>query len=339
VKPLAKVGAGIALAVGAGMALLFRPLPLRLRRNQPSNPATSYAEALERLASIQAAEAESGVKPRCRSTLYAHDRPTSHVWLLLHGYTNCPYQFVQLAERLHALGHTIFAPLAPGHGLSGQWQARLGRVTASEALRWANEMVDLAHGLGEQVHVLGFSFGGGLAAWLAQTRPDVAGVMIVSAALELLAVPAWRRGLYANLLGWLPDQTRWWDPVRREAREGPSHAYPGFSTRGVGVILRLGLLVQEAASRRGPRTPNVTIVMNTNDDVVDNRAAERLAECWRHHGAMVTTYTFPVSLNLIHDLMDPGQPQQQVDVAYPILLELLARQMTTCETALNTIRP
>jgi carboxylesterase len=56
---------------------------------------------------------------------------------------------------------------------------------------------------------------------------------------------------------------------------------------------------------------------------VDNRAVLALAEQWQKHGAVAPVYTFPAELNLIHDLMDPMQPAQQVDKVYPFLLGLL----------------
>jgi carboxylesterase len=49
----------------------------------------------------------------------------------------------------------------------------------------------------------------------------------------------------------------------------------------------------------------------------------RLVKSWQAWAAKVSTYEFAASLNLGHDLIDPDQPQQRVDIVYPRLLKLL----------------
>jgi hypothetical protein len=43
---------------------------------------------------------------------------------------------------------------------------------------------------------------------------------------------------------------------------------------------------------------------------------------WQSRGASVNTYEFDASLKLDHDLIDPTQPHQQIDIVYPRLIEL-----------------
>jgi hypothetical protein len=40
----------------------------------------------------------------------------------------------------------------------------------------------------------------------------------------------------------------------------------------------------------------------------------------------VRAYEFDPNLKLLHDIMDPDQPYQRVDVVYPILLEQIMGQ-------------
>ena len=41
--------------------------------------------------------------------------------------------------------------------------------------------------------------------------------------------------------------------------------------------------------------------------------------------ANISLYEFDSKYNLIHDLMDPDQPKQQIDVVYPILIDLITK--------------
>ena len=43
---------------------------------------------------------------------------------------------------------------------------------------------------------------------------------------------------------------------------------------------------------------------------------------WKVHSSNLTTYEFEASLELGHDLIDSAQPDQQVDIVYPALIEL-----------------
>lgn len=98
---------------------------------------------------------------------------TSVACLLVHGLTSTPYEVREWGERLHAAGHTVLAPLLPGHGRSVRELART-RWTA-----WA-DTVEAAWDALREIHphvvVGGSSLGAALALWLAARRP-VAGVI------------------------------------------------------------------------------------------------------------------------------------------------------------------
>ena len=57
--------------------------------------------------------------------------------------------------------------------MGGAKSDELGRLTALELARAADEAVDVAHGLGTHVTVMGLSMGGVMAGFVAQGRPDV----------------------------------------------------------------------------------------------------------------------------------------------------------------------
>ncbi len=310
---------GAAAGVGAAAYAWLWHIPF-VRPQQPPRPALSYGEALTRLQQLQAEEGPE-INPLCRTQLLTHDPPSRRAVMLYHGYTNCPHQFERLAARLHAAGYTVFIPRLPLHGQVNRRPNDLDRLTVQRAIDFVQTTVDLAAGLADELTVLGFSFGGILAGWAAHHRPEVQRALLVSAAFGLKAV-RYRR-LYAALLPRLPEQFRWWDPVLQDRHPGPAHAYWGFSRRGVGNLLRMGLVVEWAARRTAPAARSICVLVNPSDEVVDNRTVLSLAKLWKRQGAHVETCAFRAEDQLIHDLMDPLQPAQQVEKVYPLVEQLL----------------
>ena len=45
---------------------------------------------------------------------------------------------------------------------------------------------------------------------------------------------------------------------------------------------------------------------------------------WRAHGATVTTHEFPRSTRLPHDLIDPGNPDQNTELVYPVVTRFIS---------------
>ncbi len=102
--------------------------------------------------------------------------------LLMHGLTATTTEVRLLAERLHAAGYDIIAPLLPGHGKTPQ---ALDSVRYED---WLQTAVSNYHHLAtthEYVFVGGESTGGVLALALAARYPDIAGVLCYAPALKL----------------------------------------------------------------------------------------------------------------------------------------------------------
>jgi carboxylesterase len=90
--------------------------------------------------------------------------------LLLHGSGDTPQSLRYLAERLHAAGYTVHAPLLPGHGRSPR---DFARATAAEYYEAAQQALAALRLATPWVAVVGQSMGGALAARLAVESPDV----------------------------------------------------------------------------------------------------------------------------------------------------------------------
>jgi len=65
------------------------------------------------------------------------------------------------------------------------------------------------------------------------------------------------------------------------------------------------------------------MVTNANDTSVNNMLTAEVVRRWQRSGLKVETYEFPLSLGLDHDLIDPDQPHQSVDIVYPQLIDLI----------------
>lgn len=300
---------------------MYRLFPLRTIA-APA-PAASFAAALAQFAQLQAAEGVE-IAPPCRTQLLTHGQRTAQAVVLIHGFTNCPHQFQKLAPLLHARGHNVLSLRLPGHGYADRLTTRLVEMTEGALIDSTNAAVDIACGLGEQVTVIGFSLGGILAGWIAQQRADITNAILISPAIGVRAVPANRRQLYSHLLALLPNFYQWWHPSLKEQPVEPLHAYPRFASHSLAALLRLGLIVQDRAGRHCPATARITVITNPADAVVDNQTVAQMVAAWRRHDIAVTTHEFPAAWQLLHDLIDPLQPEQQVARVYPLLLEWLA---------------
>lgn len=288
-----------------------------------ARPAASYEEAVRRIAAIETAEGPE-VAPEGRTSLLSYGLRTPRAFLLLHGLANCPRQFAALAERLHASGANVYVPRLPHHGLADRMTEDLRHLTAEELIRFTEAQVDIACGLGDTLIVAGLSLGALQAAWAFQSRAEVHRAVLVSPMFGLALVP---RPLLAPLMRfWLrtPNQFLWWDPRAREALPGPRHVYPRYSTHALAQSLRQARALMEEIRERAPSGRSVVAVTTASDLAVDNAATAGVVRDWRRRiGDRALRYEFPRHLGIGHDMVDPEQPYQRVELVYPVLERFL----------------
>ena len=307
---------GWAFYVYASAAIVIGVLalvPLHDDAPRPALPvADSYDKALQ-LVALQHAADDSVAVPEARSILLTHGSRVPRAAVLLHGVTNSPRQFRPFAERLYADGFNVYVPRLPHHGERTGGAKNIERMTAEELRTLGDVSVNVGKGLGDSVIVVGLSAGGTIAASIAQQR-DVERAVVIAPALELASVPSALSQPLIGLAVRAPDITRREAPDR-DARDRE----PGWTTRGIGQMLRLGVAVRDASRDHRPAARAVIFLLNANDRTVKARPALELAARWASRGTSVNVYEFPDSLRLAHDVIDPRERGADTAAVYPVL--------------------
>ncbi|HYX49723.1 MAG TPA: alpha/beta fold hydrolase [Ktedonobacteraceae bacterium] len=289
------------------------------------DPATNYETAMARFAQIQAQEeADKSLNPVCCSKLLTHGSKTERVIILMHGMTNCPQQFVELAPILFEQGYNVLIPRMPHNGLADPNTDDLRYLKSSELRDNCNAMVDIARGLGDHITYLGLSVGGLMAAWVAQYRDDINKAVIIAPSFTIS--PNLGVGLSKVIMSLFLILPNIMTQRLKPFKDGPDHNYLGFATRGLGEMMRFGFSIYDASKKTSAAAQSVLLITNAADAAVNNKIPLEIAKNWQANGLkQLDKYEFDAKYKLIHDLIDPGQKQQNVAVSYPILLDLIAR--------------
>ena len=306
---------GVAL-LAVFAAIAFAPLRTGDLKPAPAHP-LDYASAIAAVSRRQRVD-DSVAVPNGRSILLVHGRATATAVVLLHGYTNSPRQFSELANILFERGDNVYVPRLPHHAERTESEAALSRLTADDLRNASDSAVDVAHGLGDTVVVVGLSAGGTMAAWMAQYRPEVRRAVIIAPLLALARVPRVFATAVINAGLRLPNYSETSAPDPRERDRDL-----GWSTHAVAQSMRLGLAVRRAAGHQAPAVREIEILLNAHDRTIARQAVVALADEWARNGATVRITTLSDSLGLPHDVIDPRQPHGRPAAVYPVLLELI----------------
>lgn len=318
----------LALILVVGGFLAVVPPNLGVLAAHP-RPAASYAEAVQRVQAIQAQEGPA-YNALCRTQLLTHGQKAARAIAFIHGYTNCPNQFLKLGQQFYDLGYNVLLVPMPHQGLADVMNTELSKLTAEDMTAYSDQLVDISLGLGDRVSLVGLSQGGVVAGWAAQSRPDLAQAVLLAPGFGLKLIPTPLTTLTANVALGLPDVFLWWGSLVRFDQTPPPPAgphdvqgYPRFSVHGLAQQLRLGFATQALARRAAPGAKSIIVVTNAADQAVENTTTARVVVDWQAHGASVTTYEFPANLQIDHDMIDPHRDDQHVDIVYPKLIELI----------------
>ncbi|MCB9006572.1 MAG: alpha/beta fold hydrolase [Ardenticatenaceae bacterium] len=197
--------------------------------------------------------------------------------LLLHGLTATTAEVRLLAEKLHAEGYTISAPLLPGHGTSPE---DLNETTWHDWAWTAEKAYQHLATVCDDVFVGGESTGGALALYLAAQHKEIAGVLCYAPAIKL-AIPTHnmvRLYVAAPLVNSLPK-----DNV------GSNEFWQGYRVNPLRAVMELIRLGQEVR-RQLPRISQPVLVMQGRNDktvsedvgeiIVEGVLSERVEQVW-----------------------------------------------------------
>jgi carboxylesterase len=158
-----------------------------------------------------------------------------------------------------------------------------------------------------------------MAAWAAQFRPEVHTALVAAPSLGLPGFPVWASDALSWLMHYLPNLFIWWDQKAKGEIKGAPQAYPRFATRALGEIVALGWQVRRAAHTTPPLAQRLAVILSDSDAAVHLGLVEQLAADWQRHAPdRVTFQRFPAHLRIHHDMVDPTQPAQRIDLVYPI---------------------
>ncbi len=281
----------------------------------------TYEAGIEIAASLKNLDGPN-VNLACHTRLYTHGHRTERSLVLLHGFTNCPQQFDALGRHFYGLGWNVLIPRYPRHGYSDRLTTSIAELRSAQLLALANRAAEAGAGLGERLTVAGLSLGGTLTGMLAQERESVERGVLIAPMLGLQRIPGPAHPVLAELAYVLPNFWIWWDSNLKDKVE-PAYGYPRLSTHAYAALFKTATRVLKAARAAAPKAGSISVITNASEPGLENRFTYQLVERWRRHGAAVSTFEFPLSERLPHDLIDPANPAQNTNLVYPVVIETI----------------
>jgi carboxylesterase len=113
-----------------------------------------------------------------RSFCFHHQKITDQSFLLIHGFTACPFEMREMGEFLHRQGYNVYGVRLAGHGTNVADFVKYG------AADWKNSVklgLAISFFLGRRVIVVGESMGGALTVILGRDYPELISKLILCA--------------------------------------------------------------------------------------------------------------------------------------------------------------
>jgi len=224
---------------------------------------------------LQLAEAEyhhpdcenSDAADACRSFCFHHHQPTEQAFLLIHGFTACPYEMRELGQLLFSRGHNVFGVRLAGHGTT---VTDLAKTTGAHWEASAQAGLAIAASLGRKVTVIGESMGGALAVLLALSRPELIHGLILCAPCFEIANPLARLARWPLIRVAVPQTDM---GVALEWQR--QYWYEKIPTKAVAELVALAGRARKAA----PAIHIPTLLIQAKDDrIVRWQGAQRFFE-------------------------------------------------------------
>ena len=206
----------------------------------------------------------------------------------------------------------------PYHGLASHDVSELKALRAEDLRDYADEAIDLASGLGDQITAIGISGGGAVTTWIAQHRPDVVRILALSPFYGVPEVPPMLNTFLMNLASRVPNVT-----LQNPEEPQRDWVYRGEATRGVAEFMRLGRSVFAAAEDGAPAVQEIHFITTAVDDTADNDYTAELAQIWADANVEVSSFDFDASEDIPHNSVDPAADPAKKALVYAKILEML----------------
>lgn len=309
------------LVVLAVLAFLIFRVP---NFSSTPHPARDYPEAMEKFAAIEKEEATLPLGPEGKSRIFTHGKKTGRVFVLLHGLTNCPEQFVPLARILFASGANVVIPRARYAGYADVMNDIQGLQSGRDLVDQAATGLDIAAGLGDRISLVGLSGSAVAAAWMAQNRDGIESVLLLSPFFGLYGHPVWMIDALSAILSRAPNFYSWWNPELKEKIPGPPYAYPRYGSRCMADTIQLSRNVRARMANHPLKAGRMDILITGADIGASGALTEDMAATWTaQNPGRISLFEFPKKDGVPHDMVDPHQPDAKTQLSYPKILSLL----------------
>jgi carboxylesterase len=188
--------------------------------------------------------------------------------LVIHGFTGNPVTMQPVTDAFVAAGFTTSMPRLPGHGTTVEDMATTGWADwTGEVERAYQELAATT----ERVVAVGLSMGGTLAVWLAERHPELAGLVLINA-----AVLPYEAGLREMVQAMLDAGEEITAGIGADLADPDAHepAYEGTPLR---PLLSLADGIDEIQAGFGAITCPTLVMQAPQDHVVDPSAADHIA--------------------------------------------------------------
>jgi carboxylesterase len=188
--------------------------------------------------------------------------------LVLHGFTGNPVMMQPVTDAFVAAGFTTSMPRLPGHGTTIEDMATTGWADwSAEAERAYRELAAKV----DQVVLVGLSMGGTLAVWLAERHPEVAGLVLINA-----AVLPYDQGSREFLQAMIDAGDVIAPGVGADLADPDAHE-PAYEGSPLPSLLTMFDAVDGIQAGLGDITCPALVMQSPNDHVVDPAAADHVA--------------------------------------------------------------
>jgi carboxylesterase len=311
---------GILAALAAAVWLVFRVPDFR----SAPHPARDGREAMEKFSGLEKIESTLPLASEGKSRLFTHGKKTDRVFVLLHGLTNCPEQFVPLARILFESGANVVIPRARYAGYSDTMNDVQGLQSGQDLLDQAAVGLDIAAGLGDRVTLVGLSGSAVAAAWMAENRSGIDSVLLLAPFFSLSGHPVWMIDSLSAVLSKAPNFYKWWNDDLKEKIPRPHYAYPRYGTFSMADTIQLARNVRARMNQHPLKAGRLDILTTGTDKGANNILTGQLAADWAaRNPGLVSIFEFPEIDGVPHDMIDPNQPDAKIRISYPKILEIL----------------